>query len=98
MYTFIEELNKAIADIINQGENCFLVDSIPIPVCKNAREKRSKVCKENYEAAPNKGYSAVNKTWYYGYKLHLLTSVRGVFHSMDLTKASVHDVHYLPQI
>jgi hypothetical protein len=95
---FIEELNKAIARFINEGENYYLVDSIPIPVCKNAREKSSKVCKENFETAPNKGYSAVNKTWYYGYKLHLLTSIKGVFHSMDLTKASVHDIHYLPQV
>ena len=98
LYSFIEQLNKAIASFLNEGEDCYLVDSIPIPVCKNAREQRSKVCKENFKTAPNKGYSAVNKTWYYGYKLHLLTSASGVFHSMDLTKASVHDVHYLSQV
>ena len=80
---------------LNEAEDVYFVDSIPIPVCKNVREKQSKVCKENFETAPDKGYSAVNKTYYYGYKLHLLTSVRGIFHSMDLTKASVHDVHYL---
>jgi len=98
LYPFIEQLNKSIAGFINEGEDFYLVDSIPIPICKNAREKSSKVCKENFETAPNKGYSAVNKTWYFGYKLHLLTSVRGVFHSMDLTKASVHDVQYLSQV
>lgn len=98
LYPFIEQLNKVIAGRLNIGENCFLVDSIPIPVCKNAREKRSKVCKQNFETAPDKGYSAVNKSWFYGYKLHLLTSVNGVFHSMDMTKASVHDVHYLSQV
>lgn len=98
LYPFIEQLNKVIANRLNRGEDCFLVDSIPIPVCKNAREKRSKVCKQNFETAPDKGYSAVNKTWFYGYKLHLLTSVNGVFHSMDMTKASVHDVHYLSQV
>ena len=98
LYPFIEQLNKTIAGFINEGEDFYLVDSIPIPICKNVREKSSKVCKENFETAPNKGYSAVNKTWYFGYKLHLLTSVRGVFHSMDLTKASVHDVQYLSQV
>lgn len=98
LYPFIEDLNKTIASYLNEGEDCFLVDSIPIPVCKNAREQRSRICKEYFETAPNKGYSAVNKTWYYGYKLHLLTSANGVFHSMDLTKASVHDVHYLSQV
>lgn len=98
LYPFIEQLNKKVADRLNEGEDVFLVDSIPIPVCKNAREKQSKICKENFETAPDKGFSAVNRTYFYGYKLHLLTSLRGVFHSMDLTKASVHDVHYLPEV
>jgi hypothetical protein len=75
-----------------------LVDSIPVPVCKIAREKQSKICKEDFETSPDKGYSAVSKSYYYGYKLHLVTSVRGVFHSMDITKASVHDVHYLSNV
>jgi len=74
------------------------LDNIPIPVCKIAREKSSKICRENYETALDKGYSAVRKSWYFGYKLHLVTSVNGVFSSMDLTKASVHDVHYLNEI
>ncbi len=98
LYPYIEQLNQTIAVRLNEGENIFLVDSIPIPICKNAREKQSKVCKENFETAPDKGYSAVNKSYFYGYKLHLLTSVKGIFHSMDLSKASVHDVHYLPQV
>lgn len=98
LYPFIQELNQKVASLMNQGETVYLVDSIPIPVCKNAREKQSKVCRECFETAPDKGYSAVNKTYFYGYKLHLLTSVNGVFHSMDLTKASVHDVHYLSDV
>jgi hypothetical protein len=56
------------------------------------------VCRENFETAPDKGYSAVNKAWYFGYKLHLVTSAKGVFHSMDLSKASVHDIHYLNDV
>lgn len=98
LYPFIEQLNQTIASRLNDGEDFYVVDSIPIPVCKNAREKQSKVCKQNFETAPDKGYSAVNKTYFYGYKLHLLTSVNGIFHSMDLTKASVHDIHYLRQV
>ncbi|MFH5833613.1 transposase, partial [Halalkalibaculum sp. DA384] len=31
-------------------------------------------------------------------KLHLVVSLDGVYQSMDLTKASVHDVHYLKDI
>lgn len=98
LYPFIEQLNQSISSTLNEGEDVFVVDSIPIPVCKNAREKQSKVCRENFETAPDKGYSAVNKTYFYGYKLHLLTSMRGIFYSMDLSKASVHDIHYLKDI
>ena len=68
LYPLLADLNKGLADILNEGENAYLVDSIPVPVCQIAREKRSKICKENFETAPDKGYSAVSKSYYYGYK------------------------------
>jgi hypothetical protein len=98
LYPWISALNQGLSNILNQGEDTYIVDSIPVPVCQIAREKRSKICKENFETAPDKGYSAVSKAYYYGYKLHMVTSVRGVFSSMDMSKASVHDVYYLNDI
>jgi hypothetical protein len=83
---------------MNLDEDAYLVDSIPVPISKLTREKQVKICKEQFETAPDKGYSAVNKAYYFRYKLHLTTSVGGIFHSMDMTKASVHDVHFLPQL
>ena len=41
LYPFIQQLNQTIASKLNEGENVYVVDSIPIPVCKNAREKQS---------------------------------------------------------
>jgi len=55
-------LNQSIAGLINQGENVYLVDSIPISVYQIAREKSCKVCKEDYETAPDKGYSTVGNS------------------------------------
>jgi Transposase DDE domain len=98
LYPKIAELNQGLANLLNEGEGTYIVDSIPVPVCQIAREKRSKVCREHFETSPDKGYSAVSKAYYYGYKLHLVISVRGVFASMDMSKASVHDVHYLTDI
>lgn len=98
LHPYTELLNQTVANEMNLDEDVYLVDSIPVPICKLAREKQVKICKEQFETAPDKGYSAVNKAYYFGYKLHLITSVRGIFHSMDLTKASVHDVHFLPQL
>lgn len=95
---FIARLNKKAADLMNQGENIFLVDSMPVPICQLVREKSSKICKETFETAPDKGYSAVTKSYYFGYKLRLVTSVRGVYSSMEITKASIHDIHYLSEV
>lgn len=91
-------ISKLLSGRMNESEDVYLIDSIPVPVCRIAREKTSKICRENFLTAPDKGYSAVSKSWYFGYKLHLVTSARGVVHSMDLSKASVHDIHYLKDV
>ncbi|MGI4804486.1 MAG: transposase [Janthinobacterium lividum] len=41
-----------------------------------------------------KGYRASQKLYYYGYKLHAVCSAKGVFQSLDITPASIHDLHY----
>ena len=94
----ISILTQRIGDDLTLGEDCYIVDSIPVPVCKISRELRTKVCKEDYKTACDKGYSAVNKQYYIGYKLHLVTSLNGVYKQMDITKASVHDVGFLNDI
>jgi len=94
----IARLNDRISSLLNEGENIYLLDSIPVPICKNARINRSRICKDDYESAPDRGYSAVNKAYFYGFKLHLATSVRGVYSSMELTKASIHDIHFLNEV
>jgi hypothetical protein len=90
--------NQRLANTMNESEDAFIVDSMPVPICNIARAERISICKEDFESAPDKGYSSITKTYYMGYKLHLLTSVRGVFHSMQLSKASVHDINYLEEI
>ena len=94
----IAKLNDRISTLLNEGETIYLVDSIPVPICKNARINRSKICKDDYETAPDRGYSAVNKSYFYGYKLHLATSIKGVYSSMELTKASIHDIRFLNEV
>lgn len=50
------------------------------------------------EKAPSFGYCASQGVYYYGYKLHAVCGLSGVIHSFDLTKASVHDIHYLKDV
>src|SRR5690606_21698642 len=79
-------------------ENYFIVDSMPLEVCKLARSSRSKICKEVDYAIPNKGFCASQNLHFYGYKLHAVCSISGIFQSFDLSPASVHDIHYLQDI
>lgn len=37
----IAKFNDRISNLFNEGEYIFLVDSIPVPICKNARINRS---------------------------------------------------------
>lgn len=94
----IELVRKKLAEILGKGENCFIVDSMPLEVCKLSRSGRSKICKETEYAWPNKGYCASQKLHYYGYKLHAICTVKGIFQSLDISPASVHDVQYLKDV
>ncbi len=71
---------------------------MPLEVCKIARSGRSKICKQQDYCSPNRGFCASQQLPFYGYKLHAVCSVKGVFQSIDLSPASVHDIHYLKDI
>jgi hypothetical protein len=94
----IDIIRLKLAAHFNEFEDYFIVDSMPLEVCKLSRSSRSKICKEDAYAFPDKGYCASQNSNYYGYKLHAICSVSGVFQSIDLSPASVHDVNYLKDI
>ena len=54
--------------------------------------------RDDINRAPSYGYCASQGKYYYGYKLHGLTGVSGVFHSYDITAANVHDINYLNDV
>ena len=63
-----------------------------------ARHSRVKICKDVVQTAPDNGFCASQNSWFYGYKLQGVCVVSGVFQSIDITKASVHDVHLLKDL
>jgi hypothetical protein len=91
-------VRERLAHKVDEFEDLFTIDSKPYPICKLSRIKRCKLGKENIDKSPDVGYSASQDTYYYGYKLHAIASISGVIHSFDLSKASVHDIHYLNDI
>jgi len=51
----IHLVTEQLAAKLNEGENAFIVDSMPVPICKISRESRLKISKENYETATSNG-------------------------------------------
>lgn len=93
-----EDIRKRLVAVIDGGEDYFCIDSKPIEVCRLSRGKRCRMGRTSPDTAPNFGYYASQGVYYFGYKLHALTGLNGVVHSYDLSKESVHDLHYLNDI
>ncbi len=68
---------------------------MPLEVCKFARAKRSRICQDSEEASPDYGYCAAHNVHYFGYKIHAVCTPQGIIKTFDISKASMHDIHYL---
>lgn len=100
----MNKVRSALVDKLVIYEDTFVLDSMPIEICKFARAKRVKICKEHERTSPAFGYCAAQKQTYYGYpkdpvdKLHGVCTLEGVITDFDLSKANVADIHYLNDI
>ncbi|WP_442879602.1 IS982 family transposase [Chryseobacterium sp.] len=97
-YKAVQKIREKISRIIISDEEYHIIDSMPLEICKMSRKNRLKICKEEFTTSPNEGFCASQQTRYYGYKLHAVCTIQGVFRSFDLSKASVHDIHYLHDV
>ncbi len=98
LFGYIEWVRNQLSSAFSNHEDVFVIDSMPLEICRNARASRLKICKEEFETAPEKGFCASQNQYYFGYKLHGVCTFDGVFTSVDLTKANVHDIHYLQDV
>jgi hypothetical protein len=65
----------------------FVIDSFPIPVCKNVRISRSKL----YSGKEYHGFNASKKEYFYGLKVHVLTDIEGIPVEFYIEPAAFHD-------
>ena len=63
-----------------------VIDLVPVPIVKLAREKTYRAFRKAFEAAPHKNYSVVNMVWFIGYKLHILIYDNRVVQQSAITK------------
>ena len=58
LMTYQNAIRLKLAESFNESEDVFIVDSMPLEICKIARSSRSKICKEELYSMPAKGYRA----------------------------------------
>ena len=83
LFLFSEDIRTKLASRFLEFEDYFIVDSMPLEICKFSRHRRIKICKREFETAPSKGFCASQDNWFYGYKLHGVCSINGIFHSLQ---------------
>ncbi len=68
-------------------ESVYLIDSFPVPVCRNIRISRSKIVK----GAEYRGYNASKREYFYGFKVHVITTGTGIPVEFLVTPGVRHD-------
>ena len=69
----------------------YLIDSFPVPVCRNIRIKNCRI----YQDEEFRGYNSSKKEYFYGLKVHLLISESGVPVEIFLSPGSYSDTSSL---
>lgn len=76
-----------VAEVYVQGE-AFIIDSMPLPVCKRARASRCKKVRGKAFC----GYCAAKREKFFGWRLHLICTAEGIPVSFDLLPAAEQDL------
>jgi len=94
----IESLRQIVIERLERQTALYVIDSMPLEVCKLSRARRSRTCQEDDDSSPDYGYCAAPDTRYFGFKLHAVCTPEGLIKLFDISKASVHDIEYLQDV
>ena len=61
-----ELVRKQLSVTFSENEDVFVIDSMPLEICRNARASRLKICKEDFSTSPAKGFCASQNQYYFG--------------------------------
>lgn len=76
-----------LGELFTTGE-VFIIDSMPVPVCKRVRACRCKKVRGKVYC----GYCAAKGEKFFGWRLHLICTAAGIPVAFDLLPASLHDL------
>ena len=90
---------ETLGELFARGE-AFLLDSMPVPVCRRARARRCRKVRGKLFC----GYCAAKREKFFGWRLHLVCTAAGVPVAFDLLPGGLHDLtpvheltHSLPE-
>ncbi|GIM54143.1 hypothetical protein CAPN005_07900 [Capnocytophaga cynodegmi] len=92
LFEIVEFISSYFKEICCEME--YIIDSFPVKICKNIRISRSKIVK----GKQRRGYTASTKSYFYGIKVQLITTKRGVPFTFHFTTGKVADVKALNKI
>lgn len=78
---------ETLGELFATGE-AFLIDSMPVPVCRRARARRSRKLRGKEFC----GYCAAKREKFFGWRLHLVCTTDGVPVAFDLVPGGLHDL------
>src|SRR5574341_391018 len=82
-----------MGEVFGQG-TVFIVDSLPVPVCKRVRATRCRKVRGRAYC----GYCAAKREKFFGWRLHLVCTTEGVPIAFDLRPASEQDLTPLHEL
>jgi hypothetical protein len=85
-------LGQAIKELNISQTYC--IDSFPVAVCQNIRILRCRIV----QGGEYRGYCASKRTYFYGFKVHMLTTSDGIPVEYTFTTGNVHDLNGMKQL
>jgi hypothetical protein len=89
-----QALHARLADRLCPGPAAWLVDSFPIPTCRFSRAHYAR----RYYGQADYGYDHADRRIFFGFRLHLRTSLDGVILAARLTPARASEPAVVPEL
>src|SRR5215210_5244291 len=94
------QLFDLLAEVFKQNnpDQSYVVDSLPVAVCDNIRIRRSKLYPLQEHGAAFRGYIASKRRYFYGLRVHLVSTASGEPVEFTLAAASEADIRLFKEL
>ncbi len=89
-FEWLGRVHRAAGD-----EDIFLIDSCPVEVCDNIRIDRCRIYHKTATDDAYRGYNSSKRRYFYGLKVHMVTTAEGNPVEVSLTPGSCNDTKHL---